>query len=143
MTINISANEVLFIDDSDVFHCYQDLWKTAQERSDSQYQGVDLSDDRNMDRICIGAGNKDETETEDAAIALAFGNLFHISLDFELLQTHVPFYQSALGDLPEYELTFNDYSRVVATGDTAASYMVENIALEFDMVTQPDLSPQI
>ena len=36
MTIKISGNEVLSIDNSDVFHCYQDLWKTAQERSNSQ-----------------------------------------------------------------------------------------------------------
>ena len=143
-TIKISGNEVLSIDDSDVLHCYQDLWKTAQERSNSQYQGIDLSDDSNVTLIRVGAGNKDETETEDAAIAAAYGNRYHIPLDFELLESHMPFYQSALGDRLEYELTFNDYSRVVvATGDAAASYSIENIALEFDMVTQPDLARQI
>ena len=144
MIIKISGNEVLSIDDCNMFHCYQDLWKTAKERSNSQYQGIDLSDDRDVDRIRVGAGNKDETETEDAAIALAFGNRFHILLDFELLETHMPFYQSALGDRLEYELTFNNYSRVVvANGNAATSYTVENIALEFDMVTQPDLAQQI
>ena len=143
-TIKISGNEVLSIDDSDVFHCYQDLWKTAQERSNSQYQGIDLSDDRNVNRIRVAAENKDETKAEDAAIAAAFGNRYHIPLDFELLESHMPFYQSALGDRLEYELTFNDYSRVVvATNDTAASYTVENIALEFDKVTQPDLASRI
>ena len=30
-TIKISGNEVLSIDDSDVLHCYQDLWKTARK----------------------------------------------------------------------------------------------------------------
>ena len=97
-TIKISGNEVLSIDDSDVYGCYWDLWRTAQERSNTQYQGIDLSDDRNMNRIRIGAGNKDETETEDKAVADAYGNRFHIPLDFELLETHMPFYQSALGD---------------------------------------------
>ena len=143
-TIKISGNEVLSIDDSDVLHCYQDLWKSAPERVNSHYQGIDLSDDQNVTRIRIGAGNKDEAETEDAAIAAAYGNRYHIPLDFELLESHMPFYQSALGDRLEYELTFNDYSRVVlATGDDGASYKVENIALEFDMVTQPDLSQLI
>ena len=143
-TIKISGNEVLSIDDSDVLHCYQDLWKTAQERRNSQYQGIDLSDDSNVTRIRVGAGNKDETETEDAAIAAAFGNRYHVPLDFELVESHMPFYQSALGDRLECELTFNDYSRViVATGDAAASYSIDNIALEFDMVTQPDLARQI
>ena len=56
----------------------------------------------------------------------------------------MPFYQTALWDRLEYELTFNDYSRVtVATGDAAASYKVENVCLEFDMVTQPDFACQI
>ena len=143
-TIKISGNEVLSIDDSDVLHCYQDLWKAPPERANSQYQGIDLSDDCNVTRIRVGAGNKVETETEDVAIAAAYGNRFHIPLDFELLETHTPFYQSALGDRLEYELTFNEYSRIiVATGDTAASYTVENICLEFDMVTQPDLARQI
>ena len=132
---------MLFIDDSDVYRCYWDLWRTAQERSNSQYQGIDLSDDRNMNMIHIGAGNKEETETEDKAVADAYSNRFHIPLDFELLETHMPFYQSALADRLEYELTFNDYSRVVvATDDAAATYTVENICLEFDMITQPDLA---
>ena len=139
--IKISGNEVLSIDDSDVYGCYWDLWRTAQERSNSQYQGIDLSDDRNMNRIHIGAGNKDETETADKAVADAYGNRFYIPLDFELLETHMPLYQSALGDRLEYELTFNNYSCVVvATDDAAATYTVENICLEFDMITQPDLA---
>ena len=33
-TIKISGN-------SDVCHCYNDLWKTAQERENAQYQGID------------------------------------------------------------------------------------------------------
>ncbi len=143
-TIKISGNEVLSIDDSDVFHCYQDLWKSALERTDSHYQGIDLSDDQNVSRIRVGAENKDETKTEDAVIAAAYRNRYDAPLDFELLESHMPFYQSALGDRLEYELTFNDYSRiVVATGDAAASYLIDNIALEFDMVTQTDLARQI
>ena len=76
----------------------------------------------------------------DKAIADAFSNRFYIPLDFELLESHMAFYQSALGDRLEYELTFNDYSRVIqATGDADASYDIENISLEYDMITQSDL----
>ena len=50
----------------------------------------------------------------------------------------MPFYQGALGDRLEYEVTFNDYSRVIrATGDADASYSVGNLSLEYNMVTQP------
>ena len=60
---------------------------------------------------------------------------------FELLESHMPFLQSALGDRLEYELTFNDYARtILATGDAAASYTIENISLEFDMVSNPELA---
>ena len=52
----------------------------------------------------------------------------------------MPFYQSALGDRLEYELTFNDFSRVIqATSDVDASYHTGSISLEYDMVTLPEL----
>ena len=143
-TIRISGNEVMSIDDSDVLHCYMDLWKTAQERQNAQYQGIDTSAEKNVTRIRVGAGDKDDTEPEDKAIADAYGNRYFIPLDFELLESHMPFYQSALGDRLEYELTFNDYSRVVVcTGDADASYTIDNISLEFDMVTDPELARMI
>ena len=103
-----------------------------------------MSDYRNTTRIRIDAGNKDEAVAADKAIADAFGNRFYIPLDFELLESHMPFYQSALGDRLEYELTFNDYSRVIqATGDADTSYSIENISLEYEMVTQPELANMI
>ena len=87
------------------------------------------------------AGNKDASVAADKAIADAYGNRFYIPLDFDLLETHMPFYQSALGDGLEYEFTFNDYNRVFwVTGDTNASYDIETISLEYDMVTQQELA---
>ena len=70
--IKISGNEVMSVDDSDVFNCYGDLWKTALERKNDQYQGIDTSGNRNAMRIRIDAGNKDETVEADKAIADAF-----------------------------------------------------------------------
>ena len=56
----------------------------------------------------------------------------------------MPFYQSALGDRLEYELTFTDFSRVImATGDADASYHIGDISLEYDMVTLPELARMI
>ena len=61
-------------------------------------------------KLCIGAADGNGTVAEDKAITDTFGNRFYVPLDFELLESHMPFYQSALGDRLEYELTFNDYS---------------------------------
>ena len=56
----------------------------------------------------------------------------------------MPFYQSTLGDRLEYDLTFNDYSRVIqTTGHVDASYHIGGISLEYDMVTLPELSRMI
>ena len=132
LTIKISGNEVMSFDDSDVFHCYNNLWKTVPERSNGHYQGIDASDNRNTTRIRVGAGNADSSVVADKAIADAFGDRFFTPLDFEL---------SALGDRLENELTFNDYSRVIQTiGDVDASYHIEGISLEYDMVTLPELA---
>ena len=77
-------------------------------------------------------------------MADAFGDCFFTSLEFELLESHMPVYQGALGDRLEYELTFNDYSRVIqATGDVDASYHIGGISLECDMVTLPELARMI
>ena len=136
LTIKISGNEVMSIDDSDVFHCYNDLWKTAPERANGHYQGINASDNRKTTRIRVSAGNRDSSVAADKATADVFGDRFFTPLDFVLLESHMPFYESALGDRLEYELTFNDYSRVIqATGDANASYHIGGISLEYDMVT--------
>ena len=44
LAIKISGNEVMSIDGSDVFHCYNDLWKAAPERANGHYQGIDAYD---------------------------------------------------------------------------------------------------
>ena len=62
-------------------------------------------------------------------------------MDFELLKSHMPFYQSALGNRLEYELTFNNYKRVIQdAGDINESYTIDNISHEYDMVTQSELA---
>ena len=143
-TIRISGNEVMSVDDCDVFHIYLDLWKTStRERNNAHYQGIDTSINNNTTRLRINANNGAQL-SGDSAIAEAFGNRFHIPLDFELLESHMPFYQSALGDRLEYELIFNDYNRVIQVADDAnASYTIDNISLEYDMVTHPELARMI
>ena len=73
----------------------------ASERKNGHYQGIDTS--ANTTKIRVGDGNRDKAVVADKAIADAFSNRFHIPLDFELLETHMPFYQNALGDRLEME----------------------------------------
>ena len=91
-------------------------------------------------RICAADA---ATNEEDKAIATAFGKRFCVPLDFELLESHMPFYQGELGDRLKYELTFNDYNQVIKSTDEAFSYAIKNICLEFDMVSNSELTRQI
>ena len=138
-TIRISGNEVMSIDDSDIYHCYVDLWKSPSERVNMAYQGIGKA---NMLNHRVGARNA-TADTEDEAIADAYKNRFCIPLDFELLESHMPFYQAGLGDRLEYELTFNDYNKVINSTDVDASYTIKNICLEFDTVSDTELARQI
>ena len=137
--IRISGNEVMSIENSDIYHCYIDLWRCPSERINMAYQGIGKD---NMLKHRVGAGNA-YSDVEDEAIANAYGNRFCIPLDFELLESHMPFYQAGLGDRLEYELTFNDYMKVINATDADSSYVIKNICLEFDMVTDPELARQI
>ena len=103
------------------------------------YQGISKA---NMLKHRVGTGNA-STDAEDQAIAGAFKNRFCIPLDFELLETHMCFYQAGLGDRLEYDLTFNDYNKVINATDADSSYAISNICLEFDMVTDSELARQI
>ena len=81
--------------------------------------------------------DRDEAIAANKAIADAFGDRssFLWISRYSSAKHPLPFYQSALGDRLEYDLTFNDYSRVIL-----ASYRVENISLELDIVNQPDFT---
>ena len=138
-TIRISGNEIMSIDDSDIYHCYIDLWKSPSERQNMAYQGIGKL---NMLKHRVGAANKG-ADKEDEAIADAYKNRFCIPLDFEILETHMPFYQAGLGDRLEYELEFNDYNKVIKSSDAASTYTIKNICLEFDMVSDVELARQI
>ena len=127
------------IDDSDIYHCYVDLRKSPTERFNMSFQGIGKA---NMLKHRVGAGNA-STDKEDEAIAKAYGNRFCIPLDFEILETHIPFYQAGLGDRLEYELTFNDYDKIIKSSDVTSSYKIKNICLEFDMVSDVELARQI
>ena len=120
----------------DHVHVYQDLWKTTNERENAVYQGIQTEAVR---KIRINAGDKG-TATKDVAIGTAYSNLFCIPLDFEILESHMPFFQSELRDRLSYELTFNNYGKVVVSTDDTASCTISDIHLEFEVITSPEIA---
>ena len=146
LAVKFEGNEILSVDDFDIFACYKDLWKTRSEKRNAVRQGIISSDGctENCIKLRIGAGNKDTSNAQDNVIADTYGNKFIIPLDFEMLDSTIPYYQAGLGNRLSYEITFNDYNRVIksapSTGQPDASYKISDISLEYEIVTHPTLA---
>ena len=99
----------------------------------------------NCIKLRINAGDKSASNPRDNAIAEAYGNKFIIPLDVEMLDSASPYYQAGLGNRLCYELTFNDYNRVIksAVASPDANYEISTISLEYEIVTQPTLAKHI
>ena len=112
LTVKFEGNEILSIDDFDIFACYRDLWKTASEKKNAVRQGIISTDGcmPNCIKLRINAGDKSALVTQDKAIADAYGNKFIIPLDFEMLDSAAPYYQAGLGNRVCYEIKLNNYN---------------------------------
>ena len=102
----------------------------------------------NCIKLRINAGYKSTSNTQDKAIADAYGNKFIIPLDFEMLDSAAPYYQAGLGNRLCYEIIFNDYNRVTKSRVSSpkvpdAKYKITDISLEYGITTQPDLMRSI
>ena len=96
LAVKFEGNEILSIDDYDIFACYRDLWKTASEKRNSVRQDI-ISNDSctiNYIKLRINASDKSAGNAKDKAIADAYGNKFVIPLDFEMLDSSAPCYQA-------------------------------------------------
>ena len=84
-------------------------------------------------KLRINASDKNALNQQDKAIADAYGD------------SSAPY--SGLGNRLCYEITFNDYKKVIsASGQVPipdAKYEISNISLEYEIVTQPALAKHI
>ena len=150
LAVKFEGNEIMSVDDYDLFVCYRDLWKTKSEKRNALRQGIISSDGcmENCIKLRINAGNKSTGNAQDKAIAEAYGNKFIIPLDFEILDSAAPYYQAGLENRLCYKITFNDYNRVTKSGVSSpkvpdAKYKITDISLEYEIVTQPNLARSI
>ena len=100
LAVKFEGNEIMHVDDFDVFACYRDLWKTKSEKRNAIRQGIISNDGctENCIKLRINAGDKNTSNTQDKAIADAYKNTFIIPLDFEKLDSAALYYQAGLGN---------------------------------------------
>ena len=104
------------------------------------YQGIEAA---NITKFRIEATDAASNTVLGDPIFNTYKNRYCIPLDFELLTDHGPFYQSVLTDRLTYELTFNNYSKVIKSTDSDAKYIISGISLEYEVVTSPELARMI
>ena len=147
MAVKFEGNEILSVDDFDIFACYRNLWKTASEKKNAIRRGIISTDGCTINcmKLRINAGDKNAGIAQDKVIADAYGNKFIIPLDFEMLDSAAPYYQAGLGNRLCYEITFNDYNRVInsTVASPDAKYRIADISLEYEIVSQPTLARSI
>ena len=150
LAVKFEGNELMSVDNFDVFACYQDLCKTKSEKRNAIRQCIISTDGcmENCIKLIINAGDKNAGVAQDNAIADAYGNKFIIPLDFEMLDSAAPYYQVGLRNRLCYEITFNDYNRVTKSRVSSskvpdAKYKIIDISLEYEIATQPDLARSI
>ena len=155
LSIKFEGYEILSVDNFDIFGCYRDLWKTKGEKINAIRQGIIHKEgcSENCMKIRVGSSGKDETKVQDKAIADVYGSKFVIPLDFEMLDSTIPYYQAGLGNRLCYEITFNDYDRVIYSAVTKtaagqeitpdAKYKISNISLEYEIVSNQTLASGI
>ena len=112
LAVKFEGNEIMSVDDFDMFACYRDLWKTKSKKRNAIRQGIISNDGctENCIKLRINAGDKNASNAQDKAIADAYRNKYIIPLDFEMLDSAVPYYQAGLRNKLCYELTFNNYN---------------------------------
>ena len=124
------------------------LWKTKSEKGNAIIQGI-ISNDGCMENCIKLRINSSEKDTSiDKAIDDTYKNKFIIPLDFEMLDSILPYYQARLKNRLCYEITFNNYNRVIKSMVTSpkvpdAKYEISNISLEYETVTHPKLARSI
>ena len=129
LAVKFEANKIMSVDDFDVFACYRDLWKTKSEKRNAIRQGI-ISNDGCMEnciKLRINAGDKNASNAQDKATADVYGNKFITPLDFEMLDSAVPYYQAGLENRLCYELTFNDSNRVTKSRVSSPKFQMQSI----------------
>ena len=86
LVVKLEINEIISIDDCDIFYSYYDCWKSTAERCNAIFQGIVEVSGQTESAIKhkINTGDK-ANDANDKTIASIFDNKFCIPLDFEIL----------------------------------------------------------
>ena len=131
-TVKILGSEN--IENSDIYDTYKDLYLSAKERQENLLQGIQSA---NGLKARTGAKKADGTTitvtTEENAIKNMSGKRFAVPLVFDFFKH--PVYPYGVKEDLIVRLELNSSEKVIVrTGDTAATYNISDISVEYDAI---------
>ena len=134
----LGSKEIDTVNQSYIYDTYKDLYLSKQEREEKLLQGIQSATGL---KARVGATKADGTALtltkEENAIKKTVSNRFSIPLDFDFFK--LPTYPYGLREDLIARLEFNSAKKIlIASGDTAATYKIGNIALEYDAIFDLD-----
>ena len=134
----LGSKEIDTVNQSYIYDTYKDLYLIKQEREEKLLQGVQSATGL---KASVGATKADgaalTVTTEENAIKKTVSNRFLVPLDFEFFKH--PTYPYGLREDLIARLELNSAEKIqLASGDTAATYKISDIALEYDAIFDLD-----
>ena len=88
LLVKLEGNEIISIDDFDIFYSHYDCWKSTTERRNAVFQGIVevFGETENGIKHMINDSDKASNEN-DKTVASIFDDNFCIPLDFEILES--------------------------------------------------------
>ena len=130
----LGSKEIDTVNQSYIYDTYKHLYLSKQEREEKLLQGIQSATGL---KARVGATKVDGTAltvtTEENAIKKTVSNQFLIPLDFDFFKH--PTYPNGLREDLIARLELNSAEKILlASGDTAATYKISDIALEYDAI---------
>ena len=134
----LGSKEIDTVNQSYIYGTYKDLYLSKQEREEELLQGIQSATGL---KARVGATKADGTALtltkEENAIKKTVSNRFSIPLDFDFFKH--PTYPYGLREDLIGRLELNSAKKILlASGDTAATYKISDIALEYDAIFDLD-----
>ena len=135
--VRLGGNNLIEFNNYDRYKCYQDLWLSSTERANMNDVGICS---QNIHKLRLGATAT--SQEPDNSIKDAYGNKYYVPIDFEMFK-HMPHYNTGLIEDLIFEIDFASAGKIMLTTDTAATYQLTDINLEYELVRDSELSQMI
>ena len=130
----LGSKDIDTINNSDIYDIYKDLYLSEKEHDEKLLQGIQSANDLKARADAKKAdGTALTMTTQENAIKKMSDKRFAIPLDFDFFKH--PVYPYGLKEDLIVRLELNSSEKVIlCTGDTAATYKLSDISLEYDAI---------